>query len=64
MFEKVKMYFHVRAYNKFVREGRANLAAQFIQALEQDPLSDKAKEYRVMRSIDRKSFVNIAFIKR
>lgn len=64
MFEKVKMYFHVRAYNKFVRKGRANLARQFIQALEQDPLSAKAREYRVTRSTDGKSFTSIAFIKR
>lgn len=64
MIQKLHAYLEKRRYIKFVKQGRKHLAAQFVQALEQDPLSGEAREYRVMRSINGKTFTNIAFIKR
>jgi hypothetical protein len=61
---RIRTYFIRRRYIKFVEAGRRHLARQFTTALEQDPLSADAKEYRVTRSIDGKSFTTIAFIKR
>lgn len=61
---RVTAYLTRRAYHKFVKQGRKHLASQFIQALEQDPLSADAMEYRVTRSINGKTFTTIAYIKR
>ena len=62
--KRLSLWLAKRKYQKFITVGRKHLAGQFIQALEQDPLSGDAREYRVMRSINGKTFTTIAFIKR